>query len=493
MCSSPPGDEGSLASVDVLQRKLTTDKQLCTKCGLPAIIVLRTDDIYCRDCFSVRVTHKFRCEFGKSRLIRDKEPVLVAHSGGRNSCAMVHLIQEGLGKRAQKKLRFIPELVYIDDHIDSSGSVPQDQENFLSTLLTHLKETGLKYYIFTLEQVFDDSLCPVISNCNNETDCDYGDVAVRKLLSVDRSKLKTLMESSRTETSQESLIAFLRMELLVRFAKKMQCEKIMLGDNASCLASRLMSCIVQGRGAQIPCEMGFSDDRYGNVTFVKPMREFTEKEIDMYNAIVGIRAIVIRERGTEIRSLENLSRQFVSGLQAEHESTLAIICRTGEKLEMPGDEVKKMERCVLCQAPNYSTVSSHAASAVGAMTFSHSIHQLLQEKTSSKQDSAETCNIIKAVTRLEAAPEQSVWVGDKLGSNVKNNDERLLSVQLVFGLCYGCKLTVREMVDVRKLPSSIILRAEEKSRSLRTLNPGPYGGVVSEVKPPAGSDAKRLP
>jgi len=46
-----------------------------------------------------------------------------------------------------------------------------------------------------------------------------------------------------------------RTELLVRFAKKMQCEKIMLGDNASCLASRLMSCIVQGRGAQIPCEM----------------------------------------------------------------------------------------------------------------------------------------------------------------------------------------------------------------------------------------------
>lgn len=42
----------------------------------------------------MRVTHKFRCEFGKSRLIRDKEPVLVAYSGGRNSRAMVHLIQE---------------------------------------------------------------------------------------------------------------------------------------------------------------------------------------------------------------------------------------------------------------------------------------------------------------------------------------------------------------------------------------------------------------
>lgn len=42
----------------------------------------------------VRATHRFRCEFGKSRLIRDGERVLVAYSGGSNSCALIHLIQE---------------------------------------------------------------------------------------------------------------------------------------------------------------------------------------------------------------------------------------------------------------------------------------------------------------------------------------------------------------------------------------------------------------
>ena len=41
-----------------------------------------------------RATHKFRSEFGKSRLVRDKEKVLVAYSGGLDSSVMVHLILE---------------------------------------------------------------------------------------------------------------------------------------------------------------------------------------------------------------------------------------------------------------------------------------------------------------------------------------------------------------------------------------------------------------
>lgn len=76
------------------------------------------------------------------------------------------------------------------------------------------------------------------------------------------------------------------------------------------------------------------------------------------------------------------------------------------------------------EAPNDSIVSSGAASAVGAMTFSHSIRHLLQEKTKTKQNSAAISNDIKPVTRLETSPEQSVGGGDKIGSNVKNSDER---------------------------------------------------------------------
>jgi len=54
-----------------------------------------TVDVYhISSCFLARATHKFRSAFGKSRLVRDKEKVLVAYSSGRASSAMVHLIEQ---------------------------------------------------------------------------------------------------------------------------------------------------------------------------------------------------------------------------------------------------------------------------------------------------------------------------------------------------------------------------------------------------------------
>ena len=47
-----------------------------------------------RECFLNYSTHKFRSTFGKSRLIRDGQKVLVAFSGGQASVAMLHLITE---------------------------------------------------------------------------------------------------------------------------------------------------------------------------------------------------------------------------------------------------------------------------------------------------------------------------------------------------------------------------------------------------------------
>ena len=40
------------------------------------------------------MVHKFRSAIGKSKLIRDGEKVLVAFSGGANSSALLHLIQD---------------------------------------------------------------------------------------------------------------------------------------------------------------------------------------------------------------------------------------------------------------------------------------------------------------------------------------------------------------------------------------------------------------
>jgi len=58
------------------------------------LLIVCVYNVLVSSCFLTRASHKFRSEFGKSRLVRDKEKMLVAFSGGRASSAMVHLIEQ---------------------------------------------------------------------------------------------------------------------------------------------------------------------------------------------------------------------------------------------------------------------------------------------------------------------------------------------------------------------------------------------------------------
>jgi cytoplasmic tRNA 2-thiolation protein 2 len=87
----------------------------CKKCQLNnGFVLLQRKDVFCRNCFYDYCTHKFRSTIGKSKLVRTADRVLIAFSGGINSLALIHMINEGLNDSQHKKLRFLPSIVYID-------------------------------------------------------------------------------------------------------------------------------------------------------------------------------------------------------------------------------------------------------------------------------------------------------------------------------------------------------------------------------------------
>lgn len=47
-----------------------------------------------RDCFFKYCVHKYRSTFGKSKLVRDGERILLGFNGGQGSSAMLHLTKE---------------------------------------------------------------------------------------------------------------------------------------------------------------------------------------------------------------------------------------------------------------------------------------------------------------------------------------------------------------------------------------------------------------
>lgn len=165
-------------------------------------------------------------------------------------------------------------------------------------------------------------------------------------------RIQSLFESCSSTSSKENLLLTLRRRLLVEVARKLGYKKILVGDSASRLAVRLMGNVAQGRGNTLPLDIGFKDDRGGDVYIIKPLREFPANEVAMYASLNGLEAISIPNFTTltpEGASIERLTESFIAGLQVDFPSTTSTVFRTGDKLTVVGEDSPK--KCALCEAP----------------------------------------------------------------------------------------------------------------------------------------------
>ncbi|CAD5120591.1 DgyrCDS9153 [Dimorphilus gyrociliatus] len=312
------------------KKKSTT----CVKCNNPAIVCIRFNDSFCKDCFILYCIHKYRSTFGKSKIVRDGESVILGFSGGHGASAMLHLTKEGKSARAAKKLRYLPILIYIDD------------TNFVTTN----KEMAAKIRDKVIEKMKKSEL---------EYEC----------IPLERMVTKEFLQSLDTLTSKEETIDILKRQLLAEIALERKCQKVLLGDSSTKLSINVVSNVVQGRGSQVAHSMKFDDSHMKDVTLIRPMRELTSKEIAMYNKITGIEVVAtpsFSSKTPKHSSMQRLSESFVLSLQASFPSTCSTLFRSGEKLEAKLKDDGKS--CALCA--NRLDTNMSACSALEAAEFS---------------------------------------------------------------------------------------------------------------------------
>lgn len=137
--------------------------------------------------------------------------------------------------------------------------------------------------------------------------------------------MKEKWAGSSRKTSSECCAPPQRQHLLVHTARTRGYSKLLLGESCSRLAVRLLTCVSLGRGAHLAQDtvgvsadslmapppllglkavcglQGFSDCRFGDVTLVRPMREFSAKEIAVYNHMFGVPTVIIPTLDTKVR------------------------------------------------------------------------------------------------------------------------------------------------------------------------------------------------
>ena len=432
MCSVQEEDLENVPSE--LQNKPCKEKnrigRTCMKCSIsPAVVVVRLNDPLCKSCFLAYFTHKFRATIGKSRAIKAGEKVLLSFSGGPSSSAMLHLVCEGLSDTAVKKLRFEPGIAFIDEGevLKQSG---EERAYYLEQIQGVATRTKFPFHLLKLEDIFsqgqylqDGAMC-----CNK--------VEGEQTRTHQAEKLKHLFDATSSMTAKEDLLRTLRGKFLLATARNIGYSKVMFADCASRISVRLLSDISQGRGGDLPYDTGFSDDRHGDVIFVRPMREFMTKEIALYNFFHNVETVLIPTLGTMSHShasIDRLTEDFVSGLQADFPFTVSTIFRTGDKLSVK-EVSEDVASCALCGVP-----MSVNPTLLSTLTDSVSSVKLHTDDKNTPQYASDCCG------------------GCGSGCSSSSSDQVLSKENILDTFCYGCRLTFKDSkFTVTDLPSSVL-------------------------------------
>lgn len=166
------------------------------------------------------------------------------------------------------------------------------------------------------------------------------------------NRLRELFQEVMTVTAQEDLLSHLYRNLLQRIAKNKCYDYVMVGDCGSNIAVKILADVAQGRGSQLPLIVGFKDNR-SEVPVLRPMREFTKKEILFYNCFNDITSFSIPSFATKASShgsVNRLTEELIFGLQAGFPSTVSTVLKTGDKIAS-NVASKSTQDCVLCLAP----------------------------------------------------------------------------------------------------------------------------------------------
>lgn len=407
-------------------------EKLCPRCNTnKGEVVLRSKDIYCKPCLLQYLNHKFRAALGKSKMMRPQDKVLVAFSGSHSSMALLHLLQEGMQQSSHKRILFSVCALYIDD-----GSISKVSINERTKINTEIM-SAMKYfdsYFTCIEQALDLGSIKL-----------YKDVAELPLeVNADDSEMNKLFNTVTTLSSKQHLLQTLRQNLLLEIAKLLNCTKIFTAESQTDLATKIIANIALGKGAHVPIDVGFSDDRVDDIVTLRPLRDFSSKEVIYYNMFNNLTAVHVPSLATladPLGSLQKAAESFVSDLQTNFPSTVSTVFRTADKLSLDLTSMNAASTCALCKAP-LDTRADLASSSRGATKFSSQVSNGTKEELGQMSITPDPDNHVSCSAATDSTEDGTRE--DSSHENVQNT------------LCYACQYVVKDMKIDREAGEEIL-------------------------------------
>jgi len=360
---------------DLPRNRKAESRSSCVKCSSTDVVIPHgANAALCQLCFANNVNHKFRATVAKSQLVRQGEAVLLAHSLGTSSSAMLSLVAQGLKPETARKIRFSPGAVL---HIDQSSaettldmpstSDVRDRVQFFHRSVTNAFAAldlprvpclvAPIEYAMTIDDNQGEQVLSVDIGLEDGVD-NYLAFLQRNDVLKARKKLHAFLGGLKSATSKLRAIQLLRKKLTARVGRSKGFTCIMEGTSATRVAIDIMTDLALGRGTQIPQDVGLIDRRFQStdrLVILRPLREFTDKETSVYNNLNKVETyapISLETKAAPQSSIQRATEEFVLGLQRDFSSTVSTVWKTGEKLvgrQNQGEGEPSFETCSLCK------------------------------------------------------------------------------------------------------------------------------------------------
>ena len=289
---------------------------MCFKCKTRAASFANKQDSVCRDCFLDIFVHRFKSSLRTHLKIWKDDLNLICVSGGSNSMALLDLVWRSLfGSASQRKMFFRVHVLFIEEGSAVYGWSHERRTEVFSFIADRCHRYGFTYTVVPLEAVYDvspeldlrrsdpEELLKLeeekkLDEANHATPSNQEEILNIVVdvsdLEAKRQRLRGLIQSLPADSSfREDLILYLKRWVIADFALRFNFKKVLLGTSGHKVATQLLAQIAKGRGASVPHEISYVDDKNfgGRVTFMNPMREFLHKEIGLFNYLSKVEIV----------------------------------------------------------------------------------------------------------------------------------------------------------------------------------------------------------
>uniref|UniRef100_A0A5S6QFY4 Cytoplasmic tRNA 2-thiolation protein 2 n=1 Tax=Trichuris muris TaxID=70415 RepID=A0A5S6QFY4_TRIMR len=312
----------------------------CVKCRSSASVAFQRRDSHCVTCFREIFSHKFRSALGREKLFRSESQVLVEVDGSAGSVSLVNLVLEAADHKEPRRLRMSPSFIHI---LLSMEEIDPDS---LAALSNHLDRTGCPCYVVDIAAIFADDVKEHVTPFSGEIrKCSYA------------HKMQDLCNSCACDTVKQELICRLKLALLYRVARSLQLGFVLLDFTSTILSAAVISSVAQGRGQQIVDEVAVVDRRWMDVSFLRPLRDISNKEAALYNYYFQNRQVafaiypqrLLAAQGQS--SVQSASYEFIEREQMDFPATVSTLLASASKFQKPNTNLaNSIANCSLCSS-----------------------------------------------------------------------------------------------------------------------------------------------